>query len=242
VLQAWHDLYVPGSLLVAEETMVGWTGATNIHLTVLPSKPTSQAGCLKTLYDAGTRVSNLKFVEGKVEQGVKRYAEEGRAAAVCLRLTETWQNDIPHCLLADAWFGGLPTSVGLVRRGFFSIINVKTHTKHFCRKELWEDARSDHVKHKPNARAYRQLVLKVNSIDTTFTSTFHMDGAPMTLLGTTDSLQEAPPVMRRRVYMSDTMTWCTGLGSCSSQKSTTSTGLTSMPLVSTSSSLWAQEA
>jgi hypothetical protein len=54
-----------------------------------------------------------------------------------------------------------------------------------------------------SARAYQQLVLKVNSIDTTFTGAFHMDRAPMTLLGTAGSSQEALPVMRHRVYMSD---------------------------------------
>jgi hypothetical protein len=90
-----------------------------------------------------------------------------------------------------------------MRRGFFSMTNVKTHTKHFCKKELWADARSGHAKHERNARARQQLVLKVNGIDTTFTGAFHMDRAPMTLLGTTRSSQEAPPVMRRHVSMSD---------------------------------------
>jgi hypothetical protein len=93
---------------------------------------------------------NIEFVEGKVEQGVKRYAAEGRAAAVCLRLTEPWHNDIPRTLPA---FNGLLTSVGLMRRGFFSITNVKTHTKHFRKKELWADARGDHVKHERHDRA-----------------------------------------------------------------------------------------
>jgi hypothetical protein len=91
------------------------------------------------------------------------------------------------------WFGGLPLAVGLMRRGLFSITNVKTHTKHFC-KELWVDARC--AKHQRHDHAYRQLVLKVNGMDTTFTGGFHMDRAPMTLLGTAGSSQEAPPVMR----------------------------------------------
>jgi hypothetical protein len=93
---------------------------------------------------------------------------------------------------------------GLCAAAFYSITNVKTHTKHFCKKELWADARGGHATHERNARAYRQLVLKVNGIETTFTGALHMDRAPMTLLGTTGSSQEAPPVMRRRVYMSDT--------------------------------------
>jgi len=204
-LQAhWQEVYVPGSLLVADETMVGWKGATNIHITTLPNKPTSKGVCLKTLVDGHTRVMMaLEFVESKEQQGLKRYAEEGRAAAVCLRLTEPWHNQIPRTLLADAWFGGLLTSVGLMRRGLFSITNVKTHTKHFCKKELWVDARCGRAKHERDDRAYRQLVLKVNGTDTTFTGAFHMDRAPMTLLGTAGSSQEAPPVMRRRVFMSD---------------------------------------
>jgi hypothetical protein len=45
--------------------------------------------------------------------------------------------------------------------------------------------------------------LKVNGMDSTFTGAFHMDRASMTLLGTAGSSQEAPPVMRRRVCMSD---------------------------------------
>jgi hypothetical protein len=53
----------------ADETMTGFTGATNIHLTVLPDKPTSKGVCLKTLCDASTRVMiAAEFVESKAEQ------------------------------------------------------------------------------------------------------------------------------------------------------------------------------
>jgi hypothetical protein len=86
VLQVWHHLYRPDSLLVADETMVGWTGATNIHITMLPNKPTSQGVCLKTFCEASTRVMTKKkfeFVEGTLEQGVKRYAEEGQPPSAC---------------------------------------------------------------------------------------------------------------------------------------------------------------
>jgi hypothetical protein len=33
---------MPGAVMVADETMVGWTEATNIHITNLPNKPTSK--------------------------------------------------------------------------------------------------------------------------------------------------------------------------------------------------------
>jgi hypothetical protein len=57
--------------------------------------------------------------------------------------------------------------------------------------------------HKRNDRAYRQLTLRVNCKDTKFTGAFHMDKKPMSLFSTSGSSNEAPAVMRRRVYMSD---------------------------------------
>jgi hypothetical protein len=127
--------YLRGSVVVADETMVGWTGATNIHITKLPNKPTAIGICLKTLCDAQTRVMcSLEFVESKEEQGHKRFADLGRAAACMLRLTEPWHNERPHILIADAWFGGLPTSFALMQKGLYSVVvNVKTHTKFFHR-------------------------------------------------------------------------------------------------------------
>jgi hypothetical protein len=56
-LQAhWQDIYQPGFSMVIDESMIGWTGATNVHVTVLPNKPTDKGVCLKTLCDARTRV------------------------------------------------------------------------------------------------------------------------------------------------------------------------------------------
>jgi hypothetical protein len=204
-LQAhWQEVYVPGSILVADETMVGWKGATNIHITFLPNKPTSKGVCLKTLVDGHTRVMTaLEFVESKEQQGLKRYSEEGKAAAVTLRLTEPWHHKSARIVIADSWFGGMPTAWGLMQRGLYSILNVKTHTKNFCKKELWAAARGERRHHARNDRAYRQLSMQIQGKSTIFTGAFHMDKRPMTLLGTTGSSKEAPPVMRRRLYMTD---------------------------------------
>jgi hypothetical protein len=90
-----------------------------------------------------------------------------------------------------------------MRRGWYCITNVKTHTKHFCKKELWADALGDKRKHQRDDRAYWELVLNIDGKRTTFHAAFHMDKAAMTLLGTTGSSKEAPPVMRRRVYMAE---------------------------------------
>jgi hypothetical protein len=50
----WQDVYKPGFSMVVDESMIGWTGATNVHITVLPNKPTPAGECSKTLCDART--------------------------------------------------------------------------------------------------------------------------------------------------------------------------------------------
>jgi hypothetical protein len=202
--QHWQEVYVPGSVLVVDETMVGWTGATNAHITVLPNKPTDKGICLKSACDAHTRVMvSFEFVESKEEQGKKRYAEEGKSAAVTLRLTEPWHHKGPRVVIADAWFGGLLTAFALFVRGLFCIVNFKQQSKHFCKRELWADARGTRLMHMRNDRAYRRLQMRVNGKGATFIGAFHMDKRPMTLLSTAGSSREALPVMRRRVYMSE---------------------------------------
>jgi hypothetical protein len=153
---------------------------------------------------ASTRVMiAAESVGGKAEQVLKRYTEEGLAPVVTLRLTEPWHNKAPCIVIADAWFGGVSTAFALMQRGLFSITNVKTHTKYFCKKELWADARGEKATHDRNDRAFRQLNMNVNGEDINFTGAFHMDRRQMTLLSSAGSSKDAPVVMRRRMYMSD---------------------------------------
>jgi hypothetical protein len=148
---------------------------------VLPNKPTSRGVCLKTIWDASARVMvAMEIVEAGTEQGIKRYAEEWRSAAVCVRLTEPRHNNAPRILIANAWFGGMPLAVSLLQRNIYCITNVKLQTKHFCKRQLWADARGTRATHERNDRAYRQPTLKVNGKDTKFTGAFHMDrNAPL---------------------------------------------------------------
>jgi hypothetical protein len=197
---AWQEFYVPGAVVVGDETRVGWKGATKIHITNLPDKPTSKGVCLKTLCDAWMRIMvAMEFVESRTEQ--VRYAEEGLSAAVCLRLTEAGNNKAPRLLLADAWFGGVPSAFPLAKRDCYSIMNVKLQTEHFCKRELWAGARGEKAEHKRHDRAYRQLTMKGNGRNMAFTGAFHMDKKPITLLCTTGSSKEVPVVTRRRLYM-----------------------------------------
>jgi hypothetical protein len=72
---------------------------------------------------------------------------------VILRVMEPWHNKAPCIIIADAWFGGVPKAFALMLRGLFSITNVKTHTKFFCKRELWADARGEKATHDRNDRA-----------------------------------------------------------------------------------------
>jgi hypothetical protein len=157
-------------------------GATNIHITNHPHKPTSKGASFRpceALRGTSTQVMNAaEFVEW-----------DGQSAAVCLRVTEPWQNKGSCLLFADAWFGSDPTSCSLVQQGIFSITNTKTQTK-FVYQELWADAWGERAVYEHNERANRQLTMKVNGKAIT----------QKTLLGTAGSSREAPVVMRSAVH------------------------------------------
>jgi hypothetical protein len=199
-----RTVYEPGSLLVVDDSMIGWTGAATIHMTCLPNKPTSRGVCLKILADGNTRVMlAIDFVECATKQAQKQYADEGKAAAVILGLTEHWHNQMPRTILMDSWFASMPTVVSLLKRGFHSIGNVKTQTKYFRKKELWADAIQGKGAHERNDHAYRQLSLSVNCKQARFVGAFHMAKRQMTLLSTAGSSKEAPVAKCRRVYMTE---------------------------------------
>jgi hypothetical protein len=101
-----------------------------VHITVLPNKPTDKGICLKTLCDARTRLMlAVEFMDSAAQQATKRFAGEGRSAAVCSRLTAHWHNLRPQQVIAHAWFGGMPTAISLLKRGFFSTTNVSSRPR-----------------------------------------------------------------------------------------------------------------
>jgi hypothetical protein len=104
-------------------------------------------------------------------------------------------------LIAYAWFGGVSTAVGLIHRGWYCITNVKTHTKHVCKKELWKDALGCMRNGDRNDGANRELILNITGMHTTLHGAFHHGQGPddpprhhWNLLGTNGWSKEAPPV------------------------------------------------
>jgi hypothetical protein len=55
LVQEWQEVFVLGTTLVANESMVGWTGTTNIHITHLPNQATDRGVCMKKLCDTLAR-------------------------------------------------------------------------------------------------------------------------------------------------------------------------------------------
>jgi hypothetical protein len=53
----------------------------------------------------------LEFVECATQHFQKLYADEGKAAAVILRLTEPWHNRVPHTIFMDSWLASMPIRV-----------------------------------------------------------------------------------------------------------------------------------
>lgn len=91
-VQAWQKAWNPGSLLVADETMVQWEGVSSAHLTYIVRKPTPLGFELRTLVDGDSGVLlNAELCEGAELEDLKDYVEEwGKHTAATLRLTEPY--------------------------------------------------------------------------------------------------------------------------------------------------------
>jgi hypothetical protein len=101
------------------------------------NKPSSQDVCLKSLADGHTKVFlALEFVESAQQQAMKQYADEGKAAAVTVRMAEYWHNQMLPVVFMDSWFASMLTAIALMQRGLHSIGNIKTRTEHVRIKEF----------------------------------------------------------------------------------------------------------
>lgn len=131
--RAWQ----PGWQLTIDETMVWWTGLSDAHLTYLPRKPTPLGFQMKTLCDSQSHIMlNMEVCEGKdIDRWKPPAPQLGVTAATTIRVTEPFHGK--GCMLiADSWFGSVKTAAELLKRGVFSIMNVKVATKGFPKHKL----------------------------------------------------------------------------------------------------------
>lgn len=135
LLEAWRNAWQPGSVLVCDESMAAWEGATKAHLTLIPRKPTPLGFMFKTMACASSRV--LLFfepVEGKeIDSKKKWYKDFGATTACTLRLVQDWKG-AGYIVVADSWFGSTRTAEELAELGFYVVLSIKRGCKDFPKK------------------------------------------------------------------------------------------------------------
>lgn len=134
---AWYNAWQPGSILVCDESMAAWEGATQAHLTLIPRKPTPLGFMFKVTCCASSKV--LIFfepVEGKLVDRNKKWVEDFGATTACtLRLVENWRGG-GFIVIADSWFGSTRTAEELLELGFYSVLSIKRGCKDYPKAEL----------------------------------------------------------------------------------------------------------
>lgn len=124
--KAWQAGWDPATVLVIDETMVAWSGASTGHLTFLPRKPTPLGFMLKTLVCGESCIMvHMELCEGKEIDRKKKYTTEfGATTGTTLRLLEPYFYE-GRIVIGDAWFGSFKTAVQLKIHGTDCVMNVK---------------------------------------------------------------------------------------------------------------------
>lgn len=188
--QKWRAAFKPGSVIVIDETMIGWSGVHSGRLQYIIRKPTPLGILLKTLSCGYTGIIlAAEVVEGKEVDKLKAWFEEfGHTTSTTLRVTQPYHGTGRY-LVADAWFGQLKCAYALRKLGLFSIMNVKNNHKRFPKKIILDKlaTRDD--------RAH--MVVRVEGGYEVYASG-HMDVQPMVLVHTTGTSLEG--TQRERSY------------------------------------------
>ena len=127
MFETFRNAYTPGRLIVVDETMIEWTGASVIYTVYISNKPHPEGICIKSLVDANSRVLLAgEFIEEPWEMQ-RKYTKPGanKVAATTLRVVWRYRNSTTtRVLLCDAWFGTLATARVLQRYNFECILNM----------------------------------------------------------------------------------------------------------------------
>ena len=122
------EAWVCGDIIVADETMIFWTGGGEVHVVFITRKPTDRGIEMHTVCDGDSGImTNAEIVEGKAVDHLKEYmAECGYpSTAVTLRLTKPWAGS-GRIVVADSWFGSCRTAEWLWDiHGLHSVMSVK---------------------------------------------------------------------------------------------------------------------
>ena len=120
----------------------------------------------------------MEICEGKDVDRLKEFAPElGVTCATTLRVMQPYQAR-GAVLVADSWFGSVKTAAELLKRGTFSVMNVKVASKNFPKKKLKAFALS-----RGESKHFRADV-DIHGEPRPVFGSIHMDSQPMTLVHT----------------------------------------------------------
>lgn len=135
---------------------------------------------------------NCELCESKEAMGEKDYVSEwGKHTATTLRMTKPWWNT-GKVIVADSFFGSFRCAFALLTKGLYCVMNVKTNTAQFIKKEVLE-------KLKTRGDTYHAMVEvgHVNRPKKKVYASGHMDKQPMVLVHTCSTSGAGPQRKRR---------------------------------------------
>ena len=125
-----HVIFVPGGIIVLDETMSAWRGLYNVigglpHLSVVPRKPEPVGTEMKDAACGDTGVIICIVIEeGK---GARDDYDKtiGHTVATSVRLTSSWHAS-GRTVIGDSWFASVKNCEALREKGLYFIGMVKT--------------------------------------------------------------------------------------------------------------------
>ena len=136
-------------LLAPDESMSAWRGKQGKRdprkipkLQFVKRKPEPLGAELKDLACALCgMILNMEIVKGKAEEVKPKYwsKDVGACAATTLRLSEPWFGT-QRVVAGDSWFASVSTAELLMKKGLYFIGDVKTGTKRFVPKAVYDEA------------------------------------------------------------------------------------------------------
>jgi len=182
-------------LLVLDESMVRWTGVGMPGLMVILRKPTPIGLELHTLCCAicGILVW-FEVYEGKEAMEKKPFCDKyGKSIALSLRMLVKYFGT-GRVLIADSWFGSVACAIALLRKGVFSVMNVKTATKNYPKDQLMNEvgeikgntaeARAERRERRGKSVAYTQKVNVGGGREVSLLAAGHNKKVPLLLICT----------------------------------------------------------
>ena len=187
------EAYIPGWVIVVDESMAKWLGKGMPGLMVVPRKPTPKGRESHTTACGVTGVIIFyEMYEGKDKMKDKEFVKEaGKNPAKALRCTKNWFRS-GRVVIVDSGFASVALAAHLFDNGLFMIGNVKTADRSFPKAWLLSNV---------PRRGMRAMC--TSNVTTPRGNTMHllatadMDKQPMALLGSAGTSGEGRTLHRK---------------------------------------------